>query len=63
MMGRVDAPQPKLEILQGDNLEILRSMPDEAFQLIYVDPPFNTGKRQRLRSLRTRRRMRLYCLA
>lgn len=35
----------------GDNIEILRQMPDESVQLIYVDPPFNTGNVQRLRSL------------
>ena len=44
-----------IDIHYGDNLPILRSMPDEGFDLIYVDPPFNTGKvqtRQRLRTLR-----------
>lgn len=30
----------------GDNLPILRNMADEAVDLIYIDPPFNTGKRQ-----------------
>lgn len=34
------------EIYLGDNLEILKSMPDESFQLIYIDPPFNTGRSQ-----------------
>ena len=34
------------EIFLGDNLEILKSMPDESFQLIYIDPPFNTGRSQ-----------------
>jgi site-specific DNA-methyltransferase (adenine-specific) len=33
-------------ILWGENLEILRSLPPESFELIYVDPPFNTGRRQ-----------------
>lgn len=28
----------------GDNLPILRQFPDESFPLIYIDPPFNTGK-------------------
>ena len=32
------------EIILGDNLDVLRTLPDAAFQLIYVDPPFNTGK-------------------
>lgn len=34
------------EILQGDNLPLLRGLPDESFTLIYVDPPFNTGRKQ-----------------
>ena len=32
-------------ILQGDNLELLGEVPDGAFQLVYADPPFNTGRR------------------
>jgi site-specific DNA-methyltransferase (adenine-specific) len=27
-------------------LDVLRTLPDRAYQLIYVDPPFNTGKAQ-----------------
>ena len=34
------------QIFFGDNLSILREMPDESVDLIYIDPPFNTGKRQ-----------------
>ena len=34
------------EIILGDNLDVLRTLPDRTFQLIYVDPPFNTGKSQ-----------------
>ncbi len=34
------------EIILGDNLDVLRTLSDRAFQLIYVDPPFNTGKSQ-----------------
>jgi site-specific DNA-methyltransferase (adenine-specific) len=32
--------------LHGDNLTAMRALPDESFQLIYMDPPFNTGRRQ-----------------
>jgi site-specific DNA-methyltransferase (adenine-specific) len=39
----------------GDNLPILRSLPAEAVDLIYIDPPFNTGKIQARRSLKTER--------
>ena len=34
------------EIYLGNNLPILKSMPDASFQLIYIDPPFNTGRSQ-----------------
>ena len=34
------------EIILGDNLDVLRTLPDGAFRLIYVDPPFNTGRAQ-----------------
>lgn len=40
-------------ILLGDNLEHLPSLADESFRLIYIDPPFNTGKRQARRTLKT----------
>ena len=33
-------------VLIGDNLAHLKTMPDESVQLIYIDPPFNTGRRQ-----------------
>ena len=36
-----------IEIHHGDNLPVLRSLPDASFELIYIDPPFNTGKSQR----------------
>ena len=33
-------------IIFGDNLEILRRLPTGVADLIYIDPPFNTGKTQ-----------------
>ncbi len=33
-------------IVQGDNLKVLRGLPAESIELIYIDPPFNTGRRQ-----------------
>ncbi len=42
-----------LDIHLGDNLPILRGMPEASFDLIYVDPPFNTGRRQERRRLKT----------
>ncbi|KIG14604.1 DNA modification methyltransferase [Enhygromyxa salina] len=35
-----------VQILTGDNLSHLQDMAAGQFRLIYVDPPFNTGKRQ-----------------
>jgi site-specific DNA-methyltransferase (adenine-specific) len=40
-------------IVPGDNLAVLAALPDECIDLVYVDPPFNTGTRQTLRRLRT----------
>ncbi len=40
-------------VVQADNLAVLAGLPDESLDLVYVDPPFNTGKRQTLRRLRT----------
>lgn len=37
----------------GDNLAVLRSLPAGSVDLIYMDPPFNTGRTQRARRLRT----------
>jgi site-specific DNA-methyltransferase (adenine-specific) len=43
------------KIILGDNLQVLPTLPDSAFRLIYIDPPFNTGKTQsRLRLATTR---------
>ena len=33
-------------VITGDNATILSRLPDAAFDLIYVDPPFNTGRVQ-----------------
>jgi site-specific DNA-methyltransferase (adenine-specific) len=37
----------------GDNLPILESLPPESVQLIYIDPPFNTGHSQALTQIKT----------
>lgn len=41
------------KIIHGDNLPVLRAMPGGSVDLVYIDPPFNTGRTQRRRSLRT----------
>ena len=40
-------------IYLGDNLEVLPTLPDGSFQLVYADPPFNTGRAQTRRTLET----------
>lgn len=45
----------KHRIYFGDNLDILRQFDDCSIDLIYIDPPFNTGKTQRRTQLRTTR--------
>jgi site-specific DNA-methyltransferase (adenine-specific) len=40
-------------IVQGDNLEALRGMEAGSVELIYVDPPFNTGRRQARTQMKT----------
>jgi len=40
-------------VIYGDNLPVLQRLPDESVDLIYIDPPFNTGKQQARTQLRT----------
>jgi site-specific DNA-methyltransferase (adenine-specific) len=42
-----------LDIYLGDNLEIIRRFPRASFDLIYIDPPFNTGRKKSLTQIRT----------
>ena len=43
-------------VVEGDNLEFIRTLPANSFRLIYIDPPFNTGKiqtRQTMKNVRS----------
>ena len=42
----------------GDNLPVLEGLPSSSIPLIYVDPPFNTGRTQARTRLRTTRSIR-----
>jgi site-specific DNA-methyltransferase (adenine-specific) len=42
----VDPSIGSVEIHEGDNLDVIRGLPDASFILIYLDPPFNTGRPQ-----------------
>jgi DNA modification methylase len=39
-------------LVQGDSAAVLPRLPDGAFDMVYVDPPFNTGRAQRRERLR-----------
>jgi len=40
-------------VVRADNLDVLRLLPDGSIDLVYIDPPFNTGRRQERTQLRT----------
>ncbi len=42
-------------VVHGDNAHVLPLLPDAAFDLVYVDPPFNTGSRRTRRGIVTER--------
>jgi len=42
-------------VVLGDNLEVLRQIPDGSVNLIYIDPPFNTGRQQSRTQIRVER--------
>ena len=50
---RVASAAGGLSVHFGDNLHILRELPSASFDLIYIDPPFNTGKVQARTRIRT----------
>ena len=42
-----------LRIVLNDNLEVLRTLGRSSIDLIYIDPPFNTGRERKRVALRT----------
>jgi site-specific DNA-methyltransferase (adenine-specific) len=42
--------KPFVQVYSADNLQVMQQMDDGYFDLIYMDPPFNTGKTQTLES-------------
>ena len=48
-------PPPDGRIVLSDNLPVLRGMDAESVELIYIDPPFNTGKVQSRTRIRVER--------
>jgi site-specific DNA-methyltransferase (adenine-specific) len=43
-------------VVFGDNLSVIQTLPDASFRLIYLDPPFNTGRAQTRQAIATTRR-------
>ena len=43
-------PTSPSRVIHANNLEVLPGLPDGAFTLIYLDPPFNTGRSQKRQS-------------
>ena len=41
------------EVILADNMDVLPGLAGETFQLIYIDPPFNTGKVQSRKTVQT----------
>lgn len=52
MTNRLYSPSQNLVFL-SDNYDILPLLEDQSYQLIYIDPPFNTGKEQAKKSIST----------
>jgi site-specific DNA-methyltransferase (adenine-specific) len=48
-----ESTPPGNRVVLADNLTVLTQLPDESVDLIYIDPPFNTGKLQTLHTLKT----------
>ena len=42
-------------VIYGNNLPVISALPDESFRLIYLDPPFNTGRTQQRQVITTQR--------
>ncbi len=45
----------KNKIIFGDNMPVLNNLANESVNLIYIDPPFNTGKVQKRTQIKTER--------
>jgi site-specific DNA-methyltransferase (adenine-specific) len=52
-VNHADSTVPIRGLVKGENLAIMRQLPAESIDLIYIDPPFGTGQVRRLQSIRT----------
>lgn len=51
----MSADRGTVSIIQGDNLAVARTLPSASFTLVYLDPPFNTGRAQERQVVTARR--------
>ncbi|MEY4321351.1 MAG: hypothetical protein RL167_79 [Actinomycetota bacterium] len=54
-MSKTSEASANNRLLAGDNLGLLQTLDSESIQLIYIDPPFNTGRKQTRGSAITKR--------
>jgi site-specific DNA-methyltransferase (adenine-specific) len=47
------SPLSQVEIVHADNAAYLPTLPDASFDLIYIDPPFNSGRAQKRTRVKT----------
>ncbi len=52
---RANTLSNRSRVILGDSLEVLRTLPSQSVDLVYIDPPFNTGKVQKRVFLKTTR--------
>ena len=52
-VGAIDLSGERNWVLHADNADVLPRLADGTFRLIYIDPPFNSGKVQRRQELAT----------
>lgn len=50
-----ETAEPRGTVYCADGVEVARGLADESVDLVYLDPPFNTGKRQEREQTRARR--------
>ena len=55
LVTETNQTQHENTVYLGDNLAVLKSIPTESIDLIYIDPPFNTGRSQQRSKESTRR--------
>lgn len=50
-----DGHRGAVTIIEGDSLDVARTLPTASFALVYLDPPFNTGRAQERQVVTSRR--------